>query len=186
MLLGGFISIVPPLLGYVLTVYMLTYGTQVLGLPQGQMLLVVILGSVVQLVVMPGVAVFADRFGHKRSYLLGIVLAVVWIFPMFMLLTTGNLWLMILAYAVSFIIHPLMSSPQGAVLAGIFPPQVRYSGASISYQIAAVVSGFTPLIAAALVGGSGNIWLLAIYMTVLSALCLLCAAFMRVGTHAHE
>ena len=186
MLLGGLISIVPPLLGYVLTVYMLTYGTQVLGLAQGQMLLVVILGSVVQFVVMPFVAIFADRFGHKRSYLLGIFLTVVWVFPMFMLISTGKIGLMILAYAISFIIHPLMSSPQGAVLAGIYPPQVRYSGASISYQIAAVVSGFTPLIAAALVGGSGNIWLLAIYMVVLSAICLLCAAFMKVGTHAHE
>ncbi len=91
-----------------------------------------------------------------------------------------------LAYAVSFIIHPLMSSPQGAVLAGIFPPQVRYSGASISYQIASVIAGFSPLIAAALVGASSNVWPLATYMVISTVVCLIGAVFMKVGTHAHE
>ncbi|GAA3838480.1 MFS transporter [Brevibacterium ammoniilyticum] len=186
MLLGGLISIVPPIVGHVLTVFMLTFMTQAMGMPQSQMLIVIIFGSVVQFAAMPLVAVFADKVGHKRSYMLGMALTAVWIFPMFALITSGSFGLMLLAYAVSFIIHPLMSSPQGAVLAGIFPPQVRYSGASISYQIASVIAGFSPLIAAALVGASSNVWPLATYMVVSTVVCLIGAVFMKVGTHAHE
>jgi MFS family permease len=90
----------------------------------------------------------SDRFGRRRVYLWGAALTAVWSFIMFPLIETREPFLIFVAVAVSTIINGLMYGPQAALFGELFPTSVRYSGASLGYQIgAAFGGGFAPLIA---------------------------------------
>ena len=77
--------------------------------------------------------------------------------------------------------HDLMYGPQGAYYAEMFGTRVRYSGASLGYQLASVLSGgFAPLIAAALLAANGgDPTLVAIYMVVMGVITVVATAFAR-------
>jgi MFS family permease len=83
--------------------------------------------------------------------------------------------------------HNAVYSPTAALYSEMFPAHVRYSGASLGYQIGAVLSGgFAPLIAAALlVAGGGSPWLIVGYFAVLTAITFTAAYFAR-ETHRDE
>lgn len=81
-------------LGYVFFAYLLSYGTSVLKLSSTTMLVEIVVGSVVWLVSIIAGAIWSDRFGRKRVYLVGSVLLVVWSIPFFLLVDTRQPWLL--------------------------------------------------------------------------------------------
>ena len=97
-----------------------------------------------------------DRIGRRPVYVIGTVLSVAWGVPLFLLLNTGQAVAIVLAFVVSYAVcQNCLAGVQGAWFSELFNARTRTSGASLAYQLSAVVSGFTPLIATALFASTG-------------------------------
>jgi MFS family permease len=93
----------------------------------------------------------SDRFGRRGIFLLGAILSGLWAFAVFPLIDSRSSLAVTTAIAVALFFVSLMYGPQAALFAELFPKDVRYSGASLGYQIGSVAGGgFAPIIATAL------------------------------------
>ncbi|WP_432844884.1 MFS transporter [Amycolatopsis sp. CA-161197] len=160
-------------LGYVFFAYLLSYGTSVLKLSNTTMLVEIIVGSVVWLVSIIAGAIWSDRVGRKRVYLVGSVLLVVWSIPFFLLVDTRQPWLLGVAVVVLNLGLGATYGPQSALFAELFEPRYRYSGASFAYAVGAVLGGgFAPLIATALQTSTGTSLSVSLYMVAVALISL--------------
>jgi MFS family permease len=97
-----------------------------------------------------------DRIGRRPVYLLGTAITLAWGIPLFLVLNTRSAVAIVLAFVVSYAVcQNSLAGVQGAWFSELFRARTRTSGASLSYQLSAVVSGFTPLIATALFTATG-------------------------------
>jgi MFS transporter, MHS family, shikimate and dehydroshikimate transport protein len=152
---------------YILTVFVLAYGEEELGLSEGTMLTGVIIAAAIGLVTVPLWGALSDRVGRRPLYLAGAVITTLWAFPLFGLIDTQTPVLIWLSIVVGVNLgHDLMYGPQAAYFSELFGTRVRYSGASLGYQLASVFAGgFAPLIATALLAANGGSpTLVALYM----------------------
>jgi MFS family permease len=185
--LASLAAIAPPAIGYSVIVYMLTYGTQVVGYPRPLLLTLILLSTVVWIAVIVASAVLADRYGAKPIYLIGTVTAVVWPLPMFALVDTGNAGLAFIAFCVAAVVQGLIVGAQGRLFTEIFDVRVRYSGASIAYQIGGMIGGaITPIAATALFATYKSSTPVALYLTAICLLSLLAILVLRVPNHARH
>jgi MFS family permease len=120
--------------------------------------------SLTALMVAAGIGIFAtvfwgaltDRVGRRPVYLLGTALTLLWGIPLFLLINTGTAAVIVLAFVVSYAVcQNSLAGVQGAWFSELFAAKTRTTGASLAYQLSAVVSGFTPLVATALYAGFG-------------------------------
>jgi MFS family permease len=169
---------------YLLTVFVYVYGEEELGLEKDTMLTGVIIAAALGLITVPMWGALSDRVGRKPLYLAGAIVTTVWAFPFFGLMDTKSPWLISLAVVIGINIgHDLMYGPQGAYFAELFGTRVRYSGASLGYQLASVFAGgFAPLIATALLAAGGSTWV-ALYITALGAISVVATLFARETYH---
>ena len=136
---------------YVVALYLVTYVTTQLELPQGVALGAVLAGSALQLVTIPLFGALSDRVGRRPVLLFGAVGAGLWIFAFFPLLDTRATPFIVLAAVGGLLFHSAMWAPLAAFIAELFGTRVRYSGASVGYQLAGIVGGgLAPFIAVAL------------------------------------
>ncbi|WP_406631487.1 MFS transporter [Amycolatopsis sp. WGS_07] len=138
----------------------------------------VLVASALSLATVPAWAWLSDRWGRRPLYLFGTIASAVFIAPFFLLADNGNPVLITLAMVVGInLFHDAMYGPQAAFFAELFPPGVRYSGASIGYQFGSVLSGgLAPLIASSLlVANNGRPWLVVGYCLLLSVITGICA-----------
>jgi len=145
---GAFISI--QVTFYILIAFVVAYGTDEsgLGLPRSTMLSAVLIASVIQVIVQFIAASYSDRHGRKGVYLAGALLLGLWSFALFPLIDTGNYLLIIIAITGGLSFLAMQYGPQAAFYTELFSTQVRYSGASLGYQIGAILGGaFAPTIA---------------------------------------
>jgi MFS family permease len=97
-----------------------------------------------------------DRVGRRPVYLLGTALHILWGIPLFLVVNTGTATLIVVAFVISYAIcQNCLAGVQGAWFSELFATKTRTTGASLAYQMSAVVSGFTPLVATALYAGTG-------------------------------
>ncbi|NKQ54742.1 MHS family MFS transporter [Amycolatopsis sp. K13G38] len=153
------------LCGYILIAFIGSYGTQKLHAGRSAMLLVGVVGALSWALWTVLGARWSDRLGRRRTYLLGTVALAVWALPMFLLLDTGSVPLMLLAVFGLAIGLGITYGPQAAAYAELFPAAVRYSGASLAYSLGAVLGGgFAPLVAAWLLARTGSSLAVSAYM----------------------
>ncbi|HEU0155228.1 MAG TPA: MFS transporter, partial [Stellaceae bacterium] len=144
---------------YIFTAFVFTYGTRVLHSSRDLLLAAVLVASVVSFFTIPIAGHLSDRIGRKRMYLIGAVTVGVFGFIYFALLDTMVPGWIFLAIVLSLIPHDLMYGPQAALIAECFTGRLRYSGASIGYQLASVFAGGpAPLIATALFAAYQTGW----------------------------
>jgi MFS family permease len=161
---------------YIYLAFVFAYGTQVLHASRDFLLTSLIAAGIVSFVTIPLAGHLSDIIGRKRMYLIGAVATGIFGFIYFAMLDTTVPTLMFLAIVLSFVPHDLMYGPQAALIAECFTPRLRYSGASIGYQLSSVVSGGpAPLIATALLAAFGSGYVIALYI-------LLCAVVSIVAT----
>lgn len=144
-----------------ITTYGLTYVVQKLGRSSSAGLTAVVVVSAIGLVTTPLWAVLSDRVGRRRPYLLGSIGGTVALALFFLAVDSGSTVLIVLAAVLAInVVHDSMYGPQAAWFAEMFDVRVRYSGASLGYQIGSVLSGgFAPLVAASLlIAGDGRPW----------------------------
>jgi len=97
-----------------------------------------------------------DRIGRRPVYLFGTAITVLWGVPLFLVVNTGTAIAIIIAFIVSYTIcQNSLAGVQGAWFSELFAAKTRTTGASLAYQLSAVVSGFTPLVATALFAATG-------------------------------
>jgi metabolite-proton symporter len=171
---GSLATIAAPTLGYLMQVYLLSYGTKVLKVPSSTMLSIIVISAVVWLVVVPVAGLLADRWGRKRMFVVGNVWMVIWAFPFFALLNTASFPLMLLAVVTGSVATAIITGVQGAILSEAFPIDVRYSGLSITVQVGTLLGGaVAPLAATALLASTGTSNSIALYMVGVSLVSLL-------------
>jgi MFS transporter, MHS family, shikimate and dehydroshikimate transport protein len=165
---------------YILTVFVLAYGEDTLGLGESTMLLGVVIAAAIGLVTIPLWGALSDRVGRKKLYMAGALVTLLWAFPLFGLIDTKSPVLIWLAIVIGVNLgHDLMYGPQGAYYAELFGTRVRYSGASLGYQLASVFAGgVAPLVATALLAAGGERpWLVALYMTGMAIITIVATWF---------
>lgn len=151
---------------YMAAVFVLSYGPQQLGISRDVILLALIAACVLDIFTVPAVAMLADRFGRRNTLLAGSVYMAAIAFPFFLLFDTGSPWLILLAMVLVITIgHAVTYSAIAGFLAELFPARLRYTGASVAYQVGGTItSGPAPFIAAALFAAAGSSRVISAYM----------------------
>ena len=142
---------------YILLTYMPTYVSSTLGLPLSQALISNAIGLVVLMALIPFTGMLSDRIGRKPLLISFAALIAVLTYPLFLLIGTQILVLIILGQVLFGIIIALFSGPGPAALVEMFPTNVRYSALGISYNLAvALFGGTAPFIATFLISRTGS------------------------------
>jgi metabolite-proton symporter len=165
---------------YVSTVFVFTFAEKRLGLTQSFVTVAVVAGAVVSVFAIPFFGFLSDRVGRHRMYFLGLLTIAVWVWVYFGLFSAGTALLAFLAIVLAFIPHAMGHGPQGALLAESFPGRVRYSGASLGYQLASVLAGGpAPLIALWLFSLDPSGFAIAAYLMVLALIGMAATVVLR-------
>lgn len=156
---------------YVAITYAIAYGASSLGLERDLILAAIMFGSVLMIPTLLLCGAISDKYGRWGIFLAGAFLCGIWAFAFFPLLETASTFTVFAAISVLLIFVSMMYGPQAALFAELFPKEVRYSGASLGYQIGAVVGGgFAPIIATALFAHYQSSLSISVY---LSSMCLI-------------
>ena len=150
-LLGGALKFGENISFYLMTAFGITYITEMLHRSRSVALNGVLVGAALGALTMPLWGLLSDRIGRRPVYGFGTAGLMVWAFVFYPLLDTGSPALITLAMAVGVTVHSAMNGSQGAFIAELFPTRIRYSGASLCYQVTSIVGGsWAPLISLAL------------------------------------
>lgn len=164
---------------YIFTAFIFAYGTGVLKQSQNFLLVAVLAAAVVSFFSVPFFGYLSDRVGRKPVYLAGAAVTGVFGFIWIGLLGTLVPGLIFLAIVLSLIPHDMQYGPQAALIAESFTGRLRYSGASIGYQLASVIAGGpAPLIATALLAAYKTGWAIAVYILACSVISLTATAML--------
>lgn len=170
---------------YIFTVFVLSYGEKTLGYSRAAMLGGVATGALVGLVSIPFFAALSDRWGRRPVYLAGAIISLLYAFPFFWLLGRGPGFVALAIVLGLNVGQDMMYGPQAAYFAELFSTRVRYSGASLIYQLTSVFSGgLAPFIATLLLARYGA-WAVAGYMAGSCALTVV-ATLYAPETHKRE
>jgi MFS transporter, MHS family, shikimate and dehydroshikimate transport protein len=162
---------------YLFSIYVLAYATKTLGVETGLVLAAVNGAAVLEFFTIPLFGIASDFLSRRAVYIVGCLFLIVFAWPYYALLATRTAAGVVFAVIVSLAVgHALLYSVQASLIPELFGTRVRYSGASIGYQLAApVAGGLSPLIAAGLVEAYPDRYgLLALYIVLVSVVSLLC------------
>jgi metabolite-proton symporter len=160
---------------YIYTVFVLSYATEHLKIERSSILTGVLIATTFALVAIPAYGALSDRLGRRPVYMAGAAFSALFAFPFFWLLDTRVEWLIWLAIILGVAVgHAAMYGPQASFFSEMFGTRVRYSGASVGYQLASVFAGgLSPLIATALLAlAGGRTWAVSVYMLGLAVVTL--------------
>ena len=158
---------------YICVAFIISYGTDPEGLniPRSDMLTAVLISTMFAIPANFFFGAWSDRYGRRGIYKLGAILTGIWAFVMFAMIDTGNWYLITAGLSISHIFISMMYGPQAALLAELFSTEVRYSGASLGYQLGAILGGgFAPIIATTLLLIFGSSMWVAAYIALANVL----------------
>jgi MFS family permease len=164
---------------YIYLAFVFVYGTQILHIPRDFLLTSLSMAGITSFVTIPLAGHLSDRIGRRRMYIIGSVATGIFGFIYFALLnTTVPAWIF-LGIVLSFVTNDLMYGPQAALIAECFTPRLRYSGASVGYQLSSVISGGpAPLIATALLAAFGSGYVIAVYILFCAIVSIIATALL--------
>jgi len=163
--------------GYIFMAYLLSYGTSVLGLSRSLILTCTLVAALVWLATIPWASALSDRHGRARVLLFGSIGLTVTALGLFPLVDTRSPALILAALVVLAVVLGITYGPLAALLSELFPTSVRYSGASLGYQIGAILGGgIAPMVAAALYARYRSSVPITLYLGAVSLLSLACIA----------
>lgn len=162
---------------YLFTVHSIAFVGKVLELDTGPVLLAVNLGAAAGVVAIPFFGYLSDVWSRKSVYIAGCLFLMLFAWPFYAMLSTGEtLWIIAAIVPALAFGHAPLYSVQGSLIPELFGTRLRYSGASIGYQLAApVAGGMAPIIATSLAHWyPGEIWPLALYIALMAVVSLTC------------
>jgi MHS family shikimate/dehydroshikimate transporter-like MFS transporter len=165
---------------YIVTVFAVVYATTHLGLPKSTLLNAIIIGSLIEVFTIPLFGYISDIVGRRALYFAGAIFTILFAFPLFWLIDTKNVFVIgaTVAVALSFG-HGMMFGLLSTYLPELFGTKVRYTGASLGFQVAAAIGGgLSPILATSLtqsLGGTAGVSLLLIMLASITFVATLCA-----------
>jgi len=142
---------------YAMTVYTLAYTTSAYGLARNTYLIGVTAAGAGQLITIPLLGALSDKLGRRPVIIFGTLFIIAFSIPLNFMITSQVPVLMWLAVVIGICVgHNSVYSPTAALYTEMFPAHVRYSGASLGYQLGGAIAGFVPLVAASLVAAAGG------------------------------
>jgi MFS family permease len=155
---------------FLLTTFMVSYGTEELGIEKSVMLGATLMAAVVEVGVLLACGRIADRVGAWKVCMVGGLLSMLVAYPVFWLVGTAQTGLVVLGVTLGVATISIPYASIGAVVTGLFPTAFRYSAVAMSYNISGVLGGFVPLIATWLTGVSGGAsWSVALLLVLIAA-----------------
>ena len=180
---GAFLSV--QVTFYILIAFLLAYGVASAEMSRDDMLTAILIAAAVMVPLQFMFSAYSDRHGRRGIFMLGAGLTAVWAFIIFPLVDTGNFYLIVLAITGGLTFLAMMYGPQAAFFTELFSTEVRYSGASLGYQLGAIIGGaFAPMIAVTLWTEYGIFWV-SVYIAFASLLALL-SVFMLTETYKSD
>ncbi|WP_163375287.1 MFS transporter, partial [Enterobacter hormaechei] len=176
--LGTFIMLATYTLFYIMTVYSMTFSTAAapvgLGLPRNEVLWMLMMAVIGFGVMVPIAGLLADKFGRRSSMIVItslIILFALFVFPP--LLGSGSPALVMAYLLIGLSLMGLTFGPMGALLPELFPTEVRYTGASFSYNVSSILgASVAPYIATWLQANYG-LFYVGVYLAAMAALTLI-------------
>lgn len=161
---------------YVATVWLVAYATNQVGYDRTTVLNANTFLSAVGIALIVAFGALSDRVGRRPLYLAGMSVLALFAFPYFQLVETGSVALYIVAGIIVDCCRSAVYGPQSAFFSELFGTRTRYSGASVSYQFAAILGGgFAPMICTALVAWTGSSLGVVVYVIAVSLISLVCS-----------
>jgi len=167
---------------YVITIFGLSYAVTNMGLSRSLVLGAIAVGAAVELVTIPLFGALSDRIGRRPVYMLGCLAAIALSFPIFWAIETRDPLTVVLGFVIGMSVgHGIMYGVQASFLSEMFPSNLRYSGASLGYQLAAPIGGgLVPVIAAAIVGRNhGVTWPVSTLMIGLALITMVAVLYAK-------
>jgi metabolite-proton symporter len=150
---------------YIITTFSITWMTEVAKLSKQQALDAILIGGAVHFAAIPLLARLSDRIGRRPVYALGGLGLAGFSFLFFRMTGSGEMAPTIAGIVIALVLHGAMYGPQAAFITELFPTRIRYSGASIAYQLTSIAAGsLAPIIALWLYRQSGSWVPVAIYV----------------------
>ena len=165
---------------YIYTAFIFAYGVTQLKVSRDLLLNAIMVFAVVEFFLIPLSGYLSDKFGRKKTYLFGAALNIVMGFVFFRMLDTLNPTIIFFAIVMGAIPHSIVYGTQASLIAEQFTPRLRYSGASIGYQLASVIAGGpAPLIATALLAQYHSGAVVGLYMAVCAIIGFVATLFLH-------
>lgn len=164
---------------YVSSVWLVSYATTELGYERSTILGANTFLSAADIPMILLLGLLSDRVGRRPLFLVGMAVLAVAAVPYFLLVGTGNVWLFILGGLVVQACRSAVYGPQSAYFAEQFPTHLRYSGASLAYQLASILGGVAPAICGLLVLWTGSLLSVAAYVVAMALVSLACSFAMK-------
>ncbi|MDA9988558.1 MHS family MFS transporter [Luminiphilus sp.] len=169
---GAFLSV--QVTFYILIAFVIAYGlnSPTVDLTRDELLISVLVAAAIMMPAQFYFSGLSDRVGRKQIYRWGAILTGVWGFAIFPLVDTGMPVMITLAVTMGMVLLGMQYGPQAAYFTELFATEVRYSGASLGYQIGAILGGaLAPTIAVLLWQELGIIYV-SVYILVAALLTL--------------
>jgi len=165
---------------YIFTVFVYTYGVTALKFERQYLVYAVSAAAVISFISIPLFGHLSDRIGRKTIYMIGIAVMAVWGFAYFGLYSTAIPIVVFITIMLSLIPHDMQYGPQAALIAESFTGRLRYSGASMGYQLASVIAGGpAPLIAVYLFAQTKNPYSISVYILICCVIGLAATALLK-------
>ncbi|TCP47219.1 putative MFS family arabinose efflux permease [Tamaricihabitans halophyticus] len=154
---------------FLLTTFVISYGTETLGLSNTLMLSATLVGAAAEILILLFFGRVAERIGSGKVCTYGGLASAALAFPVFWIIDTREPALVILGVTIGISVLSIPYAVYGPLISELFPPRLRYSGVGISYNLGGAVSGFVPMVATALLAASGGkSWSVALILVTLS------------------
>jgi MFS family permease len=165
---------------YIFTTYILSYATENLRLSRSTALSLVMGTATLSLFTIPYFGHLSDKIGRRRMTAIGCLVMAIFPFAYFAMLDTRVFLWIALAILISEPLHDLQYGPQAAFIAESFPGSLRYSGASLGYQLASITAGGpAPIVALYLLQTYKTSMVIAAYVSLTAIISLLCVWMLR-------
>ncbi|TCC23969.1 MFS transporter [Kribbella speibonae] len=172
----------PDVLYAMFAVFVLTYATKELGMSRGEAVTAVLVGSALQVVMIPWSGWLSDRYGRRTVYAIGAVGGAVWSVVFFAM--ASSLATVLPGVVIGLVFHSLMYGPQAAFVSEQFTARLRYTGSSLAYTFAGVIGGaLAPLAFTYFLAKAGTGYVIAAYIIVA---CSITLVGLRLGRAVRE
>jgi len=185
LLAGGAFTVVNTTF-YIYITFLQDYGVRILHMPRSTVLMAIAIVAIVQIPALGIFAAISDRIGRRKMYLAGSIGTAIWAFPLFWFVDTGTGWGLTVGLLGGQVTLSMMYGPLAAFFSEMFPAKFRYSGASLGYQLGALLGGaISSLVAAALFKAFGSNVPISLYIIGVSLLAIVCVLALT-ETYQHD
>jgi MFS family permease len=185
LLAGGAFTVVNTTF-YIYITFLQDYGVRILHMPRSTVLLAIAIVAIIQIPALAGFAAISDRIGRRKMYLAGSIGTAIWAFPLFWLVDTGTGWGMTLGLLGGQVTLSMMYGPLAAFFSEMFSAEFRYSGASLGYQLGALLGGaISSVVAAWLFAEFHSNVPISLYIIAVSLIAIACVLALT-ETYQHD